>query len=192
MDLSYFDSPLPVDSPEQKSSELEMLKELAGSVGQYNYEYKEEAIDDSNLNAKPGEFLGIMAQDLLKIPGLASSVDKTFDKDGNETLQVDGNRLALAALGYVAALSRVVLEMKGIEYGNTDKTVSNTVSGETTGAETGTGTSGSEGGAGEVASLNNEGQAMETGGSFDLKPASTADGLGSPSYYGLDSEVYNI
>lgn len=186
MDLSYFDSPLPVDSPEQKSSELEMLKELAGSVGQYNYEYKEEAIEDENLNAKPGEFLGIMAQDLLKIPGLASSVNKTFDKDGNETLQVDGNRLALAALGYVAALSRVVLDLKGIEYGNTDKTVLNTVSGETTGETTGTGTSIGKTGTGpsEVAGLNNEGQTMETGGSFNSEPASTA--------YGLNSEVYNI
>lgn len=186
MDLSYFDSPLPVDSPEQKSSELEMLKELAGSVGQYNYEYKEEAIEDENLNAKPGEFLGIMAQDLLKIPGLASSVNKTFDKDGNETLQVDGNRLALAALGYVAALSRVVLDLKGIEYGNTDKTVLNTVSGETTGETAGTGTSiGKEGtGSSEVAGFNNEGQTMETGGSFNSEPASTA--------YGLNSEVYNI
>lgn len=188
MDLSYFDSPLPVDSPEQKSSELEMLKELAGSVGQYNYEYKEEAIDDENLNAKPGEFLGIMAQDLLKIPGLASSVNKTFDKDGNETLQVDGNRLALAALGYVAALSRVVLDLKGIEYGNTDKTVLDTVSGETTGETNGTGieTSSGETGTGstEVTGLNNEGQTMETGGSFNSEPASTA--------YGLNSEVYNI
>lgn len=186
MDLSYFDSPLPVDSPEQKSSELEMLKELAGSVGQYNYEYKEEAIDDENLNAKPGEFLGIMAQDLLKIPGLASSVNKTFDKDGNETLQVDGNRLALAALGYVAALSRVVLEMKGIEYGNTDKTVLDTVSGTEAGTEAGTETSiGKEGtGSTEVASLNNEGQTMETEGSFNSEPTSAA--------YGLNSEVYNI
>ena len=184
MDLSYFDSPLPVDSPEQKSSELEMLKELAGSVGQYNYEYKEEAIDDENLNAKPGEFLGIMAQDLLKIPGLASSVNKTFDKDGNETLQVDGNRLALAALGYVAALSRVVLDLKGIEYGNTNKTVLNTVSGETT--RTGEGTTDSEAGTGstEVTSFNNEGQAMETGSSFNSEPTSTA--------YGLNSEVYSI
>lgn len=186
MDLSYFDSPLPVDSPEQKSSELEMLKELAGSVGQYNYEYKEEAIEDENLNAKPGEFLGIMAQDLLKIPGLASSVNKTFDKDGNETLQVDGNRLALAALGYVAALSRVVLDLKGIEYGNTDKTVLDTVSGETTGETAGTGASSGKTGTGssEVASFNNEGQTMETGGSFNSEPASTA--------YGLNSEVYNI
>lgn len=184
MDLSYFDSPLPVDSPEQKSSELEMLKELAGSVGQYNYEYKEEAIEDENLNAKPGEFLGIMAQDLLKIPGLASSVNKTFDKDGNETLQVDGSRLALAALGYVAALSRVVLEMKGIEYGNTDKTVSDTVSGETTGTETGTSNSKTGTGTSEVISLNNEGQTMETGGSFNSEPTSAA--------YGLNSEVYDI
>lgn len=186
MDLSYFDSPLPVDSPEQKSSELEMLKELAGSVGQYNYEYKEEAIEDENLNAKPGEFLGIMAQDLLKIPGLASSVNKTFDKDGNETLQVDGNRLALAALGYVAALSRVVLDLKGIEYGNTDKTVLDTVSGTEAGTEAGTETSiGKEGTeSSEVASLNNEGQAVETGGSFNSEPASAA--------YGLNSEVYSI
>lgn len=165
-----------------------MLKELAGSVGQYNYEYKEEAIDDENLNAKPGEFLGIMAQDLLKIPGLASSVNKTFDKDGNETLQVDGNRLALAALGYVAALSRVVLDLKGIEYGNTDKTVLDTVSGETARETIGAGTETSSGktgtGSSEVAGLNNEGQTMETGSSFNSEPASTA--------YGLNSEVYNI
>lgn len=182
MDLSYFDSPLPVDSPEQKSSELEMLKELAGSVGQYNYEYKEEAIDDPNLNAKSGEFLGIMAQDLLKIPGLATSVSKTFDKDGNETLQVDGNRLALAALGYVAALSRIVLDLKGVEYGNTNETVSNPISGETTR----TGTSSSETGteSSETTSFNNEGQAMETGSSSNPEPTSTA--------YGLNSEVYNI
>ena len=184
MDLSYFDSPLPVDSPEQKSSELEMLKELAGSVGQYNYEYKEEAIDDPNLNAKSGEFLGIMAQDLLKIPGLATSVSKTFDKDGNETLQVDGNRLALAALGYVAALSRIVLDLKGVEYGNTNETVSNPISG----AEAGDGTSSSETGtrseSSETTSFNNEGQAMETGSSSNSEPTSTA--------YGLNSEVYNI
>lgn len=186
MDLSYFDSPLPVDSPEQKSSELEMLKELAGSVGQYNYEYKEEAIEDENLNAKPGEFLGIMAQDLLKIPGLASSVNKTFDKDGNETLQVDGNRLALAALGYVAALSRVVLDLKGIEYGNTDKTVLDTVSRETTGTGASSSETTGEAGTGssEVVGLNNEGQTVETGGSFNSEPASTA--------YGLNSKVYNI
>lgn len=186
MDLSYFDSPLPVDSPEQKNSELEMLKELAGSVGQYNYEYKEEAIDDPNLNAKSGEFLGIMAQDLLKIPGLASSVSKTFDKDGNETLQVDGNRLALAALGYVAALSRIVLDLKGVEYGNTNETVSDTVSGEETGTEARDGTSSSETGTGssEVIGFNNEGQAMETGSSSNPEPTSTA--------YGLNSEVYNI
>lgn len=101
LDTSYFDSePLPLTDPVQQDSELEMLKELASNIGLYNYEYKPEFQQEEGANDQ--ENIGIMAQDLLKIPGLASCV--ITNPDGS--LAVNGSRLALAALGYIAALAR--------------------------------------------------------------------------------------
>lgn len=177
IDTNWLDQqPLPVTDSIQQNSELEMLKELANKVGCYSYEYKPEFQQDSGANAE--ENIGIMAQDLLKIPGLASSV--ITNEDGS--LAVDGNRLALSALGYVAALARHIL---GVTDNDSNRTVSNELQNSET--ETGVPTSGAETtgtGSSEVGGFAN-GSTVQTTDSEQFVPASNTSGAG------LNSEVYN-
>ena len=105
MDWSYFDT---IGSEPQIDTEDEMtqLQNVANNIGSYLYEYKPEAQEQYGTDNQ--EHLGIIAQDLLKVPGLASAVHK--DEYGNYV--VDAQKVALAALGLVAALARKVLDIK--------------------------------------------------------------------------------
>lgn len=110
--------PLPPTNEVQLKQEVEMLKDLASNVGLYDYNYTNEAVEDPTLPTDGEEHIGIMAQQLLKVPGLASAVSTTTDENGNETYVVDGVKVALASLGYIAALTKIVLDMRGIDYAN--------------------------------------------------------------------------
>ena len=90
------DNPPAINSPEQVSEELMQLKELAENVGSYKWIY-----DGDNK-----EHDGIVTQDLLKVSGLKDAV-KIDEETGLQT--VDTNFLSLAAIGYIAALARLVL-----------------------------------------------------------------------------------
>jgi hypothetical protein len=115
LDTSYFD--LPINTPEQMDSEIQYLIELAKNVGNYLYEYKDEYKGEPGANDKLN--LGIMAQQIAKVPGLNAAVVQNPNGDG--TLAVDANRLALTTIGYVATLAKLILEMRGIEYDRSDK-----------------------------------------------------------------------
>ena len=101
MDFSFLDTANIVDNPNQINSnqqeldELAKLADIADKIGSYTYMYK--GTDELHD--------GVVAQELLQVPGLASAV-KT---DENGILTVDTRHVALATLGYVAALARVVL-----------------------------------------------------------------------------------
>lgn len=150
IDTSWLEGePLPPNNKTQRAAELEMLKDLAANVGQYEYNYTQEANEDPTLpSVDDKDHLGIMAQDLLKIPGLASCVNSQLDGNNQETYTIDTGKLALAAMGYVAALSKIVLDMRGIEYDNSSKANANQLPTETSnegGAEgTETGAEGTE------------------------------------------------
>lgn len=173
IDTSWLE-PLPVSDPVQKNSELEMLRELADNVGCYAYEYKPEYQQDVGANDQ--ENIGIMAQDLQKIPGLASSV--ITNEDGS--LSVDGNRLALSALAYVAALARHILGVTNDSNTAVSDELQNTKEGtdlQSSGEGTATGT-----GSPEISGLA-KGTTVQTG--------SSAGPLPSTATTGLNSEVYN-
>lgn len=115
IDLNYFDDYLP--KPTDKSQiddETNFLIDLAKNVGNYLYEYKDEYKEEQGANDKLN--LGIMAQQLEKVPGLDASV--ITNTDGSKS--VDSGRLALTTLGYVATLAKLILQMRGIEYDRSD------------------------------------------------------------------------
>lgn len=105
MDLSYFDEPLPVSSPEQKIDEYSQLREIADKIGSYRWQYKDDFALEKGIDTN--EHIGIAAQDLLNVKGLDSAVFN--DEDG--TLKVNTDYLALANLGLIAALARIVLDV---------------------------------------------------------------------------------
>lgn len=118
IDVSYFDEyiPNPTDKG-QVDTETKFLIDLASNVGNYMYEYKDENKGEPGANDKLN--LGIMAQQLQKVPGLDASV--ITNEDGS--LAVDGARLALTTLGYVATLAKLLLQMRGIDYDRPNQTV---------------------------------------------------------------------
>ena len=71
--------PLPPTNEVQLKQEVEMLKDLASNVGLYDYNYTNEAAEDPTLPTDREEHIGIMAQQLLKVPGLASAFSTTTD-----------------------------------------------------------------------------------------------------------------
>lgn len=111
MDLSYFDitteEPLSLNSPEQKMDEYAQLKEIADKIGSYRWQYKDDFAAEKGIDTN--EHIGIAAQDLLNVKGLDSAVFN--DEDG--TLKVNTDYLALANLGLIAALARIVLSVLG-------------------------------------------------------------------------------
>lgn len=115
MNFDYFDNMLSsnapsIDSPEQIRDEMSQLKDIADKIGSYRWNYKED------FNAAPDneEHIGIVAQQLLQVPGLEAAVNQ----DPNTgVLTVDTQYVALAALGLVSALARYVL--------NNDKEIAN-------------------------------------------------------------------
>ena len=175
--------PLPPTNEVQLKQEVEMLKDLASNVGLYDYNYTDEAVEDPTLPTDSEEHIGIMAQQLLKVPGLASAVSTTTDENGNETYVVDGVKVALASLGYIAALTKIVLDMRGIDYANSSSDNVEPVQNEgdtrvqtTPGAHTGTEENGlSQGGI-------SNGSAVKTADSSELDSSSTATGLNASVY----------
>ena len=102
MNFDYFD----VIGSEPKidtEDEAIQLRNVADNIGSYLYSYTEDAQQQYGVDGN--EHLGIIAQDLMRVPGLASAVTK--DENGNYV--VDAEKVALASLGLVAALSRYVL-----------------------------------------------------------------------------------
>lgn len=115
MDLEFIrqyktDTREEIHPTEQEINELNQLIELARNVGSYTYYYNENAPDE----AQPGLHDGIVAQDLLKVDGLRAAVHNNINPEtGEEYLSVDANQVALATLGYVAALVRMLIKYGG-------------------------------------------------------------------------------
>lgn len=80
---------------DKKDNELQQLVDLANYVGSYTYQYK----DGVSVHD------GVIAQELLQVPGLRDAVKKGPD----DSLTIDTGHVALATLGYVAALVRAIL-----------------------------------------------------------------------------------
>lgn len=138
IDTSYFDEyiPSPTDKG-QVDTETKFLIDLASNVGNYMYEYKDENKEEPGANDKLN--LGIMAQQLQKVPGLDASV--ITNEDGS--LAVDGARLALTTLGYVSTLAKLILQMRGINYDRPNQAMVADIQnsgGTNTGSTTGSGT----------------------------------------------------
>lgn len=178
--------PLPPTNEVQLKQEVEMLKDLASNVGLYDYNYTDEAVKDPTLPTDNEEHIGIMAQQLLKVPGLASAVSTTTDENGNETYVVDGVKVALASLGYIAALTKIVLDMRGIEYANSSSDNVEPVQNErdtgvqtTSGAETAYSRT-EENGLSKGGISN--GSAVQTADSSELDSTATATGLNASVY----------
>ena len=123
MNFDYFDV---IGSTEPKidiEDEKVQLQNIADNIGSYLYSYTDEA--QKNYGTDNKDHLGIIAQDLLKVPGLSSAVNK--DEYGNYV--VDAQKIALAALGLVAALARATLpktfyKEEEIENGNASEELS--------------------------------------------------------------------
>ena len=179
--------PLPPTNEVQLKQEVEMLKDLASNVGLYDYNYTDEAVKDPTLPTDGEEHIGIMAQQLLKVPGLASAVSTTTDENGNETYVVDGVKVALASLGYIAALTKIVLDMRGIEYANSSSDNVEPVQNEgDTGVQT---TSGAE-----TAYSRTEENGLSKGGISNGSAVQTADSSelnSSTAATGLNASVYD-
>lgn len=180
--------PLPPTNEVQLKQEVEMLKDLASNVGLYDYNYTDEAVEDPTLPTDGEEHIGIMAQQLLKVPGLASAVSTTIDENGNETYVVDGVKVALASLGYIAALTKIVLDMRGIDYANSSSDNVESVQNEgdtgvqtTSGTETGTTYSGAEESGLSQGGISN-GSAVQTADSSELGSSTAATGLNASVY----------
>lgn len=99
MDLSYFD--------DTEKEEFIDLVNLAENIGSYNWAYKPEY---ENINGRNDEGVqhGIIAQDLLKVPELSNMVEE----DENGILRVKTDLVAMAALSYIAELTRYVMGIK--------------------------------------------------------------------------------
>lgn len=177
--------PLPPTNEVQLKQEVEMLKDLASNVGLYDYNYTNEAVKDPTLPTDSEEHIGVMAQQLLKVPGLASAVSTTTDENGNETYVVDGVKVALASLGYIAALTKIVLDMRGIDYANSSSDNVESVQNKgDTGVQatyTGTAYSGTEENGYSQGGIPN-GPAVQTTDSSELGISTAATGLNASVY----------
>jgi len=87
---------------EYKETELAAIVDLARNVGLYEWKYEPGVTGEQDLHVGP------IAQDLLKVPGLASAVHK--QEDG--TLTIDSKFIALAALSYCATLARILSQVE--------------------------------------------------------------------------------
>lgn len=110
MNFDYFNSEFnseskapSLNSPAQVRDELMQLQDVADKLGSYRWSYKDDFAGEKGVDTD--EHFGPVAQQLLEIPGLAGAVMQ--DEDG--TLKVNTDYAALAALGLVAALARIVL-----------------------------------------------------------------------------------
>ena len=115
MDLSYFD-----DYSKEVEENIDLIN-LAKNIGAFNWQYKPEFEninnrDDSDINH------GIIAQDLLRVPELKEMVEP----DENGILKVKTDLVAMAALAYIAELTRKVLGVKYESNSNEMETATDT------------------------------------------------------------------
>lgn len=105
MDFSFIDSwqeETPPTATEAQTEGYKKLVEVAQNIPLLDWRYNGVDVPDT------GEKIGIITQSLLKVPGLASMVST----DENGVQSYDAALLAGAALGLVAELARVVLNVK--------------------------------------------------------------------------------
>lgn len=86
-----------------ENTQLELIK---NNIGSYLWQYKPEFSDEYGVD--DNEHIGILAQELLKVPGLDSAVVR----DSNGIYKVKTDYVALATLGLVAALTRKVAALE--------------------------------------------------------------------------------
>lgn len=101
MDLSYFD-----DYSKEVEENIDLIN-LAKNIGAFNWQYKPE-FENINNREDNGINHGIIAQDLLRVPELKDMVEP----DENGILKVKTDLVAMAALAYIAELTRKVLGVK--------------------------------------------------------------------------------
>ena len=101
MDLSYFD-----DYAKEVEENIDLIN-LAKNIGAFNWQYKPE-FENINNRDDSGINHGIIAQDLLRVPELKDMVEP----DENGILRVKTDLVAMAALAYIAELTRKVLGVK--------------------------------------------------------------------------------
>lgn len=94
MDLTFIDNAIDMSQKEQYDTEMAQLVDIARHIGSFEWKYD----GDNKLHDGP------IAQALLLCPGLKDAVHKTDDGK----LYIDTNFVALATLGYVAAICRKV------------------------------------------------------------------------------------
>ena len=120
MEFNYFDeyttdeAPA-INDPVQIRDEMSQLYDIANRIGSYRWNYKE----DFNAAPDNNEHLGIVAQQLLQVPGLEAAVS---EDPNTGVLKVDTQYVALAALGLIAALTRYVLNINGEQTNGTTNT----------------------------------------------------------------------
>lgn len=95
-----------------ENTQLDLIKD---NIGSYLWQYKPDFVNEYGVDDK--EHLGIVAQELLKVPGLDSAVVQ----DENGVYKVKTDYIALATLGLVAALTRKVAQLEEIISNGTDK-----------------------------------------------------------------------
>lgn len=106
MDLQFIDDAIEMSKQEQYETEMAQLVDIAKHIGSFEWKYD----GDDKLHDGP------IAQALLLCPGLKDAVHKNADG----TLYIDTNFIALATLGYVAAICRKV---SGIQLEPVEKTL---------------------------------------------------------------------
>lgn len=105
MDFSFIDSyqeETPPTATEAQTDGYRKLVEVAQNIPLLDWRYNGVDVPDT------GEKIGIITQSLQHVPGLASMVNT----DENGVQSYDAALLAGAALGLVAELARVVLNVK--------------------------------------------------------------------------------
>ncbi len=113
MDWNFLTNEEPaVADVSDENTQLDLIKD---NIGSYLWQYKPDFVNEYGVDDK--EHLGIVAQELLKVPGLDSAVVQ----DENGVYKVKTDYIALATLGLVAALTRKVAQLEEIINNGTDK-----------------------------------------------------------------------
>ena len=99
---SYYQEETPPTATEAQTEGYKKLVEVAQNIPLLDWRYNGVDVPDT------GEKIGIITQSLQHVPGLASMVNT----DENGVQSYDAALLAGAALGLVAELARVVLNVK--------------------------------------------------------------------------------
>lgn len=105
IDTSFIDTAKDMSIMDIYETEISQLYDLARHVGSFEWQYD----GDNKLHDGP------IAQALLLCPGLKDAV-----YDDNGTLKIDTQFVALATLGYIAALTRI---LTGIQLEHPSETI---------------------------------------------------------------------